>query len=118
MNSFASTAAQGEVYIQRIDALPDVDMVPVVPDKGFIVVAHSERGNNHGFMDDGAVTVLERPETPTGLKVLYAIVKEPTALRQNATTPHDTVLMEEGIYALRIAREYDPFMEQARRVVD
>lgn len=118
MKTFHKTAAQGEVYVQRISSLPDVGLVPVEATKGFLVVSHSESGNSHGFTNDGSVSVMERPQTPSGIGMLYAIVKRPTELRQDASTPHETVRLDEGVYCLRIAREYDPFAEQARRVAD
>ena len=118
MKTFKKVSAQGEVYVQRIDALPNIDLDKVGSESGFITVAHSESGNSHGFSDNGDVEVLERKNTPTGVGILYAIVKNPTELRQNAATPHETIRMEPGIYSMRIAREYDPFSEQARRVAD
>ena len=57
-------------------------------------------------------------DVPEGMRILYAIVKEPTRLWQDAQQPHETHDTPPGIYEARIAREYDPLMEQARRVAD
>lgn len=111
-------ANQGEIRIDRIDALPDFETKPFTErnDKGFII-SHSEQGNHHIL--GGNVEVLERVNAPAGATILYAIVKEPTKLFQDAATPHKPVeLTDPGIYELRIKREFDPFSEQIRQVAD
>lgn len=118
MKSFKFSAAQGEVNIRRIEKMPD-DLLPVASEKGLLIVGHSESGNNHGFRDDGSVTVMERiKDVPTGMKILYAIVENPTELIQDAASPHEGIAIEPGIYEVRISREYNPFLEEARRVAD
>lgn len=107
--------AQGEVYARRIDALPE-GLTPVAPEEGVVIVAHSEQGHHH-VLDAAHAEVLERPATD-GLRILYAVVREPTALRQTAASPHEEMRLEPGIYELRLAREYDPFADQVRRVAD
>ena len=63
---------------------------------------------------------MERTEgLPAGLRILYAIVREPGAvLRQTAAREHESISLAPGIYEMRVSREYDPFREQARRVAD
>jgi hypothetical protein len=114
------TQAQGEVYARRIDKLPSgVDLTPMRPTDGRLIVAHSESGHHHTFAAS-SVEVLERPATrnSAGVEILYAIVKEPATLDQHAASPHGSLVFDPGIYELRIAREYDPLMEMARRVAD
>lgn len=108
---------QGEIRIDRLDALPDCQMKPFTERgaKGWII-SHSEQGNHHVL--GGDCEVMERVDVPTGARVLYAIVKEPTRLFQDAAVPHDPVDLEPGIYSFRLKREFDPFAEQARRVAD
>lgn len=110
-------ANQGEIRIDRIDAMPEAETKPFTEKnaKGFII-SHSEQGHHHILRGD--VDVLERVEAPAGAKILYAIVKEPTKLFQDAAVPHDPVDLGPGLYEFRIKREYDPFAEQARRVAD
>jgi len=110
-------ANQGEIRIDRIERLPDLDMKPFTEktDKGFII-SHSEQGHHHVL--GGDVEVMERVQSPAGARILYAIVKEPTTLFQDAAVPHDPVHLEPGIYDMRIKREFDPFSEQSRRVAD
>lgn len=111
-------ANQGEIRIDRISELPDLNMKPFLEKsaKGFII-SHSESGHHHIL--GGDVEVMERTHSvPAGARILYAIVKEPTKLFQDAATPHQPVNLDAGIYEMRIKREYDPFSEQARRVAD
>lgn len=110
-------ANQGEIRIDRIASLPDTPTKPFAEKnaKGFII-SHSEQGHHHIL--GGDCEVLERASAPAGAKILYAIVKEPTKLFQDAAAPHQPVDLDPGIYEFRIKREYDPFSEQARRVAD
>lgn len=118
MNTFKFAAAQGEVNIRRVDAVPD-GLTPMVPEDGLLIVGHSESGHHHGFRPGPGVQVLEKTEdVRPGLRVLYAILENPTALIQDAGTPHAPVMFDAGAYRLTISREYDPFTEQARRVAD
>lgn len=119
MANSINTAAQGEVYVRKVQSLPKGKMNPVGSERKFLIVGHSERGHHHGFHDDGSVEVLERTEkVPAGMKILYAIVKNPTALIQDAPNAHESIALDPGIYELRISREYNPFAEQARQVRD
>ena len=122
MKTFKLAGSQGEVSARRIKELPDADtlgLVPVRPQNGFIVVAHSESGHHHGFHEAEGVTVLEQTKgLSAGMQVFYAILENPTDMVQNATAPHETLRFDAGIFRLPIAREYDPFAEQARRVAD
>lgn len=111
-------ANQGEIRIDQITDLPDLNMKPFDEKnaKGFII-SHSESGHHHIL--GGDVEVMERTsDVPAGARILYAIVKEPTKLFQDAATPHQPVELDPGIYEMRIKREYDPFSEQARKVSD
>ena len=110
-------AAQGEITIFRVDQMP-VGLVPFA-DKdrlGRPIVSHSESGNHH--LLDASVDVLEKPDAPEGMRILYALLDKPTRLFQDAPDAHGEHLLEPGLYELRIAREFDPFAEQARRVAD
>jgi hypothetical protein len=114
-----TTFAQGEVYARKIDTLPD-DLVPFTErtNSGDWIVSHSESGHHHLLEAEG-VTVMERTkDVPEGMRILYAIVDQPTRMFQDAATPHEAHDVPPGVYELRIAREFDPLMEQARRVAD
>src|SRR4051794_297036 len=91
-------AQQGEAKVFRIDALPK-DMVTKAPEynaQGHAIISHSETGHHHVV---AGADVMERTDNvPAGMAILYAIVKEPTALRQDAPSPHGEVALDPGIY--------------------
>lgn len=111
--------AQGEIYARKIEELPEGLAPFSEKDKaGSWIISHSESGHHH-VIDAPGVTVMERTkDVPEGMKILYAIVDEPTSLRQNASNAHEAHDLSPGIYEMRIAREHDPFTQQARRVAD
>jgi hypothetical protein len=108
--------AQGEITIFRVAKLPN-GLTPSTGGKTAkgLIISHSESGHHHVLT--GGADVLERV-MPNGMKALYAILDEPQALIQDAAVPHEPHALPPGIYEFRIAREFDPFAEQARRVAD
>lgn len=110
---------QGEVKVFKAATLPD-GLVPGTVEKtarGAWIISHSEKGHHHVISGD--VDVLEQvADVPAGMRILWAIVHEPTSLAQEASDPHGQIALEPGIYQLRRAREYNPFAEQARAVAD
>lgn len=109
--------AQGEITVFRISELPGGLRPATEKDKlGRPIISHSESGNHHIL--DRAVDVLEHPSPPAGMRILYALLDEPTMLIQDADEPHGSHMLDAGYVEFRIAREYDPFAEQARIVAD
>jgi len=111
------TNAHGEVNFFRItEGEPDltgfaeIDAGP----QGF-VVGHSESGHHH-VLEAGSVKVMEK--VSDGMAILYAIVENPSELKQAAGDPHKKQIVEPGTYFITNNCEYDPFTEQARRVAD
>jgi hypothetical protein len=110
--------AQGEVTIIKIDAIPvGVKTQPATQRnaKGQIIISHSESGHHH-VVTGGEV--MERVDPPNGMQQFYAVFANAERLIQDAPTPHDGYDLPAGIYTFKVAREYDPFLEQARRVAD
>ncbi len=108
--------SQGEVTIIKIDSLPD-DLVQATVErnaKGWII-SHSEKGHHH-ILTGGEV--MERTKVPAGMKILYATLDAPADFIQDAPTPHEKYSLPAGLYEFRIAREFDPFADQARQVRD
>jgi hypothetical protein len=110
--------AQGEITIFRIvGELPEGLISHGEKDRlGRPIISHSESGNHHIL--NGEVAVLEKPEAPEGMRILYALLDRPLALIQDAPDAHGEHMLAPGLYEFRIAREFDPFLEQARRVAD
>lgn len=109
--------AQGEITIFRVSAKPEGLVAFTDRDKaGRPIMSHSESGHHHVL--SRAVDVLEKPDAPAGMRILYALLDAPTQLIQDAPDAHGSHTLPAGLYEFRIAREYDPFAEQVRRVAD
>lgn len=109
--------AQGEITIIQIDTLPEgMKTVPAEKTAKGWIISHSESGHHH-LLTDGDV-VERTSDVPAGMKILYAILAKPEQLIQDAATPHGAHQLDAGIFEFRIAREFDPFAEQARIVAD
>ncbi len=108
---------QGEVRMSRVEAFSDQETRPIAPVNGAIIVGESE-SHHHHVLDADGVIVEERLNAPQGMRILHAIVKKPTVLRQTAGNPHGAHVVAPGLYEIRIKREFNPFADQARRVRD
>jgi hypothetical protein len=109
---------QGEVRFVPVTNFKSGKTRQVEPINGVVIVGQSE-SHHHHVLDAAGVTVLERTENvPSGMRILHAIVEQPTTLRQTAGNPHGAHVIEPGLYEIRIKREFNPFAEQARQVAD
>jgi len=110
--------AQGEITVFRVIGDMPTGLVRhvEVDKKGRPIISHSESGNHHIL--SAAVDVLEKPDAPEGMRILYALLNEPLQLIQDAPDAHGAHDLAPGLYEMRIAREFDPFAEQIRRVAD
>jgi hypothetical protein len=123
MKTFSKRAAQGEIMIRRIGNLPSDRALPagyttLPAEKGVLIVGHSETGHHH-IIDarHGSVAVMDKP--PEGMRILRALIEQPTPLKHlRETDTHQPIMLEPGEYELRIAREYDPYEKLARQVAD
>lgn len=109
--------AQGECNIRRIEHLPSgVETKAVERSKRGFIISHSESGHHH-VLTGGEV--MERTDRiPSGMQIFFAILSEPEQFIQDAANPHGGYDLPAGIYEFRISREFNPFLEQARRVAD
>ena len=108
---------QGEVRMVPVKAFAEAETRPVMAQNGVVIVGESE-SHHHHVLDAEGVTVMERVSAPAGMRILHAIVEQPTTLRQTVGNPHGAHVIAPGLYEIRIKREFDPFAEQARRVAD
>jgi hypothetical protein len=115
------TMAQGELTIRKLD--PDFKIpkgcMPLTTEHEHLIVGHSETGHHHVLHARGTeVLVAENP--PEGMRILYAILKEPNSLKHlRDFDTHESIDFEEpGTYEIRAAREFDPYAELARRSAD
>ena len=104
MNTFKNIAAQGDVYIRRIDKLPE-NAVKTMPENGVYIVTHSETGHHH-VMDAEAITMYSLPDD---IMNCLLVVEQPTALRHlREFDTHEPIMFTEGVYHVRRQREYTP----------
>ena len=117
MKTFKNQAAQGDLLIRRIGALP-ANCIQLQSENGFFIVAHSETGHNH--------VIAERPNvilyTTNDPMVSYLQVIEATDATETIIEhlrnfdTHEPIAIPPGNYEIRRQREYSP--EGWRRVED
>lgn len=117
MKTFVNCAAQGDLYIRRIDKLPS-DAKPINAEKGFFVVAHSETGHNHVIEARTNVNLYTTGDPMVSyLEVVEAADSSETLLEHlRSFDTHETISIPNGIFEIRRQREYTP--EGWRRVED
>ena len=103
--SFKNTAAQGELYLQKIRKLP-LGLIPVKPVKGNLIVGHSETGHHH-VVDADTANVYQDPNNPLNL-FIEAI--QPTQLvHLRPTDTHGAIAIDQGdIVQVNVGQEYNP----------
>lgn len=114
MKTFDKMAAQGDMLLVRIEALP-AGAVAAKAEGGRFVLAHSETGHNH--------TVLERPtvrlfnDAMDTFRSFLVVEDEPAELQhERSFDTHEPLLIPPGTYEVRRQREYTP--EGFRRAAD
>jgi hypothetical protein len=117
MRTFQNQAAQGDLFIRRIEKLPE-GLKPMAVEAGQYIVAHSETGHHHVIEARPNVTVF----TTNDPLVSYLQVIEATDAMEvviehlrNFDT-HESIKVGSGNYEIRRQREYTP--EGWRRVAD
>lgn len=112
MKTFNISAAQGDVYFQKVAKLPE-GLRQIKSKNGRVLVTHSETGHNHE-MDARYVTMYEDGNNPL---VAYLYVEQPTELLHlRSYDTHTPIFFDPGVYEVRRQREYVP--EGFRRVED
>lgn len=111
MKTFKSMAAQGDMLIRKVKAIPKE--VEQVTEKGPVVLAHSETSHNHQF-DDPAGLTLFKTQDPF---ISFLRVEQPAVLlHKREFDTHEEILFDAGDYEIRRQREWTP--EGMRRVED
>jgi hypothetical protein len=117
MKSFIKSAAQGEISIRKIEALPE-SVSAMEKERGKWIIGKSETHHDHVLVSD-APKVFESTNPPAGMRVLYAVIEAASELiHERGHDTHETISFEPGIYEFRLGREYDPYAELARQVAD
>lgn len=117
MKTFKNLAAQGDLLINRIDAIPE-NAKPVKSEKGQYIVAHSETGHNHVIVDRPNVSMYTTNDPMVSyLQIVESYDEVETIIEhlRNFDT-HESIKINPGNYEIRRQREYTP--EGWRRVED
>jgi hypothetical protein len=115
--TFKNQAAQGDLLLRRVAALPaNLKASPV--EQGVFIVAHSETGHNHVIDARPNVKVYDTEDLLLSyLEVIEATDATETLLRHlRGHDTHETLSIPPGVYELRRQREYTP--EGWRRAAD
>lgn len=101
---FENRAAQGDVYFERIDELPQGVKLAETK-KGYFVVAHSETQHDHVMDSRNAQMFIDE----TNQFIAYLKVKSPAELQHlRSFDTHETLAFKPGIYRVRRQREATP----------
>lgn len=115
MKLFQDMAAQGDLVIRRVPAVPK-EFLPV-KETGPIVVAHSETGHHHAIDADGVVR-FEAPGNPLVCYLRLEAVEQADIVHHRPWDTHETLRLSGlgSTFEVRRQREYTP--EGWRRVAD
>ena len=104
MRTFKNQAAQGDVFFERIEEMPEgLELAKL--DNGNFVVAHSESGHNHVIDSRNAQLFIDK----TNQFIAYLKVMAPAELKHlRDHDTHETLAFEPGIYRIRRQREATP----------
>lgn len=117
MRTFDQTAAQGDVYFSRIDAIPANSIEQKPNERGEIVVTHSETGHNHVMVLDRAAEPAVQMFHGGDPLISWLKVNRPTALEHRRDAhQHEAILFQPGMYEIRRQIEQRP--EGWRQVQD
>ena len=118
MRTFTKTAAQGEVNITLIEAIPS-GLSEFKPEGDFYIIGHSESGNHH-VLERAPVDIFIGEKTHAGMQVLYATVKEPTKVRQlRDGSPHGAIDLNKGdMIRITPSIDYNPYAKEIERARD
>lgn len=117
MKTFKDQAAQGDLFIRRIDCLPD-SAKPMLDTNGQFIVAHSETSHHHVIAAQPGVCVYTTDDPLMSyLKVIETTEQTEVLLEHlRSFDTHETIAIPPGTYEIRRQREYTP--EGWRRVED
>jgi len=117
MKTFTKCAAQGDLYIRRIESLPK-NVKPVDAEKGVFVVAHSETGHNHVIEAAPNVQLFTTGDPMISyLQVIEATEEAEIVIKHlRSFDTHESISIPNGTFEIRRQREYSP--EGWRRVAD
>lgn len=103
--TFLNQAAQGDMLITRIDAIP-ADAVPVAAENGAFILAHSETGHNHVVMERSGAKFYQDASDPM-TAYLHVLSVDTVIEHQRSFDTHKALTFKlPGIFRVRRQREH------------
>lgn len=99
----------GDVDIKQVNELPK----GLKKIKGTTLALGEVTGHHHTLIKERESQSILVFESAEGIK--YFQVSEPTQLTHQE---HDTLVIEPGVYEVKIEQEFDPFADEIRKVQD
>ena len=117
MKTFINTAAQGDLLIRRVAAIP-ATAKPLKAEDGKFIVAHSETGHHHVIAERPCVQVFTTDDHMVSYLRVIEATEQTEALLEHLRgyDTHETIAIPPGTFELRRQREYTP--EGWRQVQD
>lgn len=113
MKTFDKFAAQGDMMLIRIDALPS-DAKELAPVNGRHTLTHSETGHDHVVMERPGIRFFSAMDE---FRSYLMVDGEPAELKHlRSFDTHESIEIKPGIYEVRRQREHTP--EGFRRAAD
>ena len=106
MKAFVNMAAQGDLLIIKVNAIPDGYLKASPVDNKYIV-AHSETGHHHVIESDEVEYYTNKNDQMKAYLVVKKIIGAALEHLRSFDT-HETIKLDKGIYELRRQREYTP----------
>lgn len=113
MKTFQNQAAQGDMLITRIEALP-TGVIKQKPEVDRYILAHSETGHHHVVWADDDVELYAHAND--NFRAYLVVNKETCVEHLRSHDTHESISIGKGIYEIRRQREYEP--EGFRRAAD
>lgn len=112
---FQNQAAQGDLWIKRIEILPETAIL-VKPENGHYILAHSETGHHHVIEDVPGCEIYGDGKDPMTMYLRVIDATEVTLKHLRSFDTHTPINFLKGIFQFRLARERIP--EGWRKVQD
>ena len=100
------TWQQGDVFGVKLDMMPEGERKVVGRTR--VVLAHGENGHSHVVEDEDAELI------QIGERILLNLAKAATVVHEE----HGAIQLSPGIWEIGRVKEYDPFSDMTRRVID
>lgn len=103
---------QGDLLIRKINNIEDKEIQKTQD----TILAYGEvTGHKHQLVKESEKTKIEVYEKVKDIPLYFKIRDGKAALKHEE---HNTIIFDEGIYSITHEREFDPFREEIRQVMD